>query len=99
MIVQTRKKERKKRSSSRVSVDPIRKLKIWVLYPYLETSDPNLQHYYDFKQSLQEYTKVFKELDADWIWQPVTMQNYKETIGAIKRKSGRKIPLVLNLCD
>jgi D-alanine-D-alanine ligase len=99
MIVQTRKKERKKRSSSRVSVDAIRKLKIWVLYPYLETSDPNLQHYYDFKQSLQEYTKVFTELDADWIWEPVTMQNYKETVGSIKRRSGRKIPLVLNLCD
>lgn len=99
MIVQTRKKGHKKRASSRVSVDPIRKLKIWVLYPHLETSDPNLQHYYDFKQSLQEYTKVFKELDADWIWQPVTMDNYRETIGSIKRRSGRKIPLVLNLCD
>jgi D-alanine-D-alanine ligase len=99
MIAQIKKKELKKKSSSRVSADPIRKLKIWVLYPYLETSDPNLQHYYDFKQSLQEYTKVFKELDADWQWQPVTMQNYAETIGSIKRKSGRKVPLVLNLCD
>lgn len=98
MIAQIKKKELK-RKSSRVSVDPIRKLKIWVLYPHLETSDPNLQHYYDFKQSLQEYTKVFQELDADWIWQPVTMQNFREVIGSIKRKSGRKIPLVLNLCD
>src|SRR5204863_4062929 len=43
--------------------------------------------------------KVFKELDADWIWQPVTLQNFKEVIGSIKRKSGRKVPLVLNLCD
>ncbi|HEY6504390.1 MAG TPA: hypothetical protein VIZ28_10485 [Chitinophagaceae bacterium] len=101
MIVQTRKKELKKKSprASRVSADPIRKLKIWVLFPYLETDDPNLQHYYDFKQSLQEYTAVFKELDADWTWQPVTMQNYKEVIGSIKRKSGKKVPLVLNLCD
>jgi D-alanine-D-alanine ligase len=98
MIVQTKKKGLKKKSS-RVSADPIRKLKIWVLYPYLETVDPNLEHYYDFKQSLEEYTKVFKELDADWIWEPVTMQNYKETIGSIKRRSGRKVPLVLNLCD
>jgi len=70
-----------------------------VLYPYLETTDPNLQHYYDFKQSLQEYTKVFKELDADWLWQPITMLNYKETIASIKKQSGRKVPLVLNLCD
>ena len=68
MIAQIKKKELKRKSSHRVSADPIRKLKIWVLYPYLETSDPNLQHYYDFKQSLEEYTKVFKELDADWQW-------------------------------
>jgi D-alanine-D-alanine ligase len=98
MIVQTRKKGLKKKSS-RVSADPIRKLKIWVLYPHLETSDPNLKHYYDFNQSLQEYTRVFKELDADWQWEPVTMENYRQTIASIKRRSGRKIPLVLNLCD
>jgi len=101
MIVQTKKKELKRKNTRapRVSADPIRKLKIWVLYPYLETQDPNLQHYYDFNQSLQEYTAVFKELAADWIWQPVTMLNYKEVIGTIKRKSGKKVPLVFNLCD
>lgn len=99
MIVQTRKKELKKRKVSRAVADPIRKLKIWVLYPYLQTDDPNLQYYYDFTQSLQEYTKVFEELNADWIWQPVTMENYRETIAGIKKRSGRKIPLVLNLCD
>ena len=98
MIAQAKKKELRKKSS-RVSVDPIRKLKVWVLYPYLETEDPNLKHYYDFEHSLKEYTKVFNELDADWIWQPVTIHNYKEVIGSLKRKSGRKIPLVLNLCD
>jgi D-alanine-D-alanine ligase len=100
MIAQTKKKELKKKSSrTAVSTDPIRKLKIWVLYPYLKTDDPNLQHYYDFNQSFQEYTRVFRELDADWIWQPVTMADYREVIGSIKRRSGRKIPLVLNLCD
>ncbi|HLG39475.1 MAG TPA: hypothetical protein VI461_07395 [Chitinophagaceae bacterium] len=98
MIVQVKKKERRKKSS-RVSVDPIRKLKIWVLYPHLETDDPNLKHYYDFDHSIKEYTKVFQELDADWQWQPVTINNYKEVIGSIKRKSGKKVPLVLNLCD
>lgn len=98
MIVQTRKKERKKKVS-KVAADPIRKLKIWVLYPYLQTDDPNLKYYYDFSQSLAEYTKVFEELDADWTWQPVTMENYKETIAGLKKRSGRKIPLVLNLCD
>jgi D-alanine-D-alanine ligase len=38
-------------------------------------------------------------LDADWTWEPITLQNYKEVVGSIKKRSGRKIPLVLNLCD
>jgi D-alanine-D-alanine ligase len=98
MIVQTRKKELKKKVA-KVAADPIRKLKIWILFPYLESEDPNLQYYYDFTQSLAEYKKIFDTLRADWTWQPVTMQNYKEVIASVKKKSGRKIPLVLNLCD
>ena len=94
MIGQVKKKGLKKKVSRRES-DPIRKLKVWVLYPHLQTDDPNLQYYYDFSQSLKEYTAVFTELGADWIWQPVTLSNYKEIIGSIKKKSGRKIPLVL----
>lgn len=98
MIGQIKKKGLKKKASTS-GQDPIQKLKVWVLYPHLQTSDPNLQYYYDFSQSLKEYTTVFKELNADWIWQPVTMNDYTEVIGSIKKRSGRKIPLVLNLCD
>lgn len=72
---------------------------IWVLAPHLETDDPNLQHYYDFTQSIREYTKVFEELQADWKWQPVTMQNFREIIRDIARSKKEKTPLVLNLCD
>lgn len=100
MIVQTRKKEGKKKASiATAPPDPITKLKIWVLYPHLETEDPNLKYYYDFTQSLQEYTAVFETLKADWVWQPVTMLNYKEIVAGLKKRSGRKIPLILNLCD
>lgn len=99
MIAQTGKRELKKKVQKKVESDPLRKLKIWVLYPYLQTEDPNLQYYYDFSQSLKEYTGVFKQLNADWIWQPVTMSDYKEVIAGIRKRSGRKIPLVLNLCD
>jgi D-alanine-D-alanine ligase len=74
-------------------------LKIWVLVPYIETDDVNIQYYYDFSQSLEEYTKVFAELEADWQWQPVTIQNYKSIIASIKLMSGSKTPVVLNLCD
>ena len=98
MIVRKRIKELKKREVKKAA-DPLEKLKIWILYPFLETEDPNLQYYYDFSQSQQEYSKVFTELIADWTWQPVTMKNFREVISGIRKKSGRKIPLVLNLCD
>ncbi|PZR29497.1 MAG: hypothetical protein DI535_01945 [Citrobacter freundii] len=99
MIAQTGKRELKKKVQKKVESSPLRKLKIWVLYPYLQTEDPNLQYYYDFSQSLKEYTEVFKQLNADWIWQPVTMSDYKDVVAGIRKRSGRKIPLVLNLCD
>jgi D-alanine-D-alanine ligase len=98
MIGQVKKKGLKKRVARTVS-NPVEKLKVWVLYPYLQTDDPNLKYYYDFSQSLREYTAAFEELQADWTWQPVTTDNYKEVIATIRKKSGRKIPLVLNLCD
>src|SRR5579885_3658990 len=97
MIVQT-KRELKKRPPSATALT-LEQLKIWVLYPYFETDDPNLKHYYDFSHSLGEFTKVFKELDADWVWQPVTMKDYKEVISAIRKKSKGKFPFVFNLCD
>lgn len=99
MIGQVKKKGLKKKSALRTGTDLLEKLKVWVLYPHLQTDDPNLQYYYDFSQSLQEYTSVFETLKADWIWQPVTLDNYPEIIAGIKKRSGRKIPLVLNLCD
>jgi D-alanine-D-alanine ligase len=72
---------------------------IWVLAPHLESEDPNLKYYYDFTQSIAEYTKVFKELNTDWKWQPVTVDNYKAIIQSIANSKNGKTPLVLNLCD
>ena len=72
---------------------------IWVLAPHLESDDPNIQHYYDFTQSIVEYTKVFEELKAEWKWQPVTMDNFKTIIRSIAESKNGKTPLVLNLCD
>lgn len=72
---------------------------IWVLAPHLESDDPNIQHYYDFSQSIKEYTKVFEELKVPWKWQPVTMHNYAEIIRSIAVSANGKTPLVLNLCD
>ena len=84
------------------TTESIRLLKpytIWVLAPHLESEDPNIQHYYDFSQSIQEFTKVFEELKAQWKWQPVTMDNFREIIQSIAVSANGKTPLILNLCD
>lgn len=72
---------------------------VWVLAPHLESDDPNIQYYYDFSQSIKEYTRVFEELETEWRWQPVTMLDFKTVIRSIAKDKSGKTPLVLNLCD
>ncbi|MBM3416863.1 MAG: hypothetical protein FJY20_10590 [Bacteroidetes bacterium] len=81
------------------AVKLLRPYTIGVLAPHLETDDPNLQHYYDFTHSKEEFTKVFEELKASWKWQPVTKDNYKTIIHSIAQSKNGKTPLILNLCD
>jgi D-alanine-D-alanine ligase len=80
---------------------PLNQLYVWVLVPHLETNDPNINYYYDFSQSIAEYTKTFNELDVEWKWQPVTIKDYKKVIDRIAKKNEKddKIHLVFNLCD
>jgi D-alanine-D-alanine ligase len=87
-----------------ISVKPpipisLNQLKIWVLVPGLETDDPAIQYYYDFSQSLSEFSIVFEELRIDWKWQPVTMDNFRTVIDEINTSANGKSPFVLNLCD
>ncbi len=80
---------------------PLNKIKVWVLAPYVQTNDANIDYYYDFSQSIEEYTKTFAELGLQWQWQPVTMQTYVEVIEKIveEKNSGNLFPIVLNICD
>ncbi len=80
---------------------PLDQLKVWVLAPKVETDDPNLEYYYDFTQSIQEYTKTFAELGIPWVWQPVTMHNFRQVIDdiAMQRTIGACFPVVFNICD
>ena len=84
-----------------LSAIPLNQLFVWVLAPHLETKDANIDYYYDFSQSIAEYTKAFNELDVPWKWQPVTIKNYKKIIDTIAAKSSKdnKTHLVFNLCD
>jgi D-alanine-D-alanine ligase len=76
-------------------------IKVWVLAPALSTGNENIDYYYDFSQSIAEYTHVFQSLQMQWQWQPVSMQDYVRIISAIadEKKKGQYMPVVLNLCD
>jgi D-alanine-D-alanine ligase len=81
---------------------PIKQLykpKIWVLAPYLETNEENIDYYYDFSHSKKEYEKVFNNLQLPWEWKEVTNLNFKSTIDEISQSQTKQTPIVLNLCD
>jgi len=84
-----------------ISTEQIASIRIWVLAPSLQTNDPNLDYYYDFTQSIAEYTKIFSDLGINWQWQPVSLQDYATVIGRIQdeKEKGMYTPVVLNLCD
>ncbi len=88
-------------SSEWIPAVPVNRLKIWVLAPCLLTNDANIDYYYDFSQSIAEYTKTFAELNINWHWQPVTMNDYEVIIDGIvaEKEAGKFFPVVLNLCD
>ena len=76
-------------------------IKVWVLAPYLITDDENLGYYYDFSQSINEYTRTFSELKLDWKWQQVTVNNFTTIIDEIifEKKADKCLPVVFNICD
>jgi D-alanine-D-alanine ligase len=78
-----------------------RPLKVWVLAPYLHSADENIDYYYDFTQSIEEYKRTFEELDIAWVWQPVTMNSYIDIIDEIisEKITGPYFPIVFNICD
>jgi len=87
--------------SSLLTAEEYRRLKVWVLAPSLVTNDPNIDYYYDFTQSIEEYTRVFAALNIHWQWQPVTMEDYGTIISTIvgEKQRDTSFPIVLNLCD
>jgi D-alanine-D-alanine ligase len=78
---------------------PLDHLKVWVLAPYIQTNEENIDYFYDFSQSIAEYTRTFAELKIEWQWQPVTLQDYQTVIAAIEADRLQHLPIVLNLCD
>jgi D-alanine-D-alanine ligase len=76
-----------------------KELFVWVLAPFVETNDENLDYYYDYTQSIEEFTIAFKELNIQWKWQQVTNDNYKSLIDIIIMTSTPENTVIINLCD
>ncbi len=74
-------------------------IEVWILVPFVETSDPNLQYYNDYSQSHAEYARVFASLSVPWHWQPVQLADYRAVIDGITASRGSALPVMLNLCD
>ncbi|MEO6288279.1 MAG: hypothetical protein ABIO76_00070 [Ginsengibacter sp.] len=72
---------------------------VWVLAPFVETNDDNLDYYYDFTQSIEEYSTAFTELGILWKWQQVTNENYRSVIECIITTASSENTVVINLCD
>lgn len=87
--------------STNLASFPSNDIFIYVLAPHLVTADENINYYYDFSQSIAEYTKTFLELNIPWKWQPVTMLDYNQIIQGISKEkiAFGKIPVIINLCD
>lgn len=82
-----------------MQTDALKKYYYWVLAPQISTTDGNIECYYDFTQSIAEYTAVFNELEVNWKWQPVTINDYREVVARIAASGNGLTPLVINLCD
>lgn len=76
-----------------------KELFVWVIAPFVETDDPHLNYYYDYTQSIEEFTTAFKELRIKWKWQPVTNQNYKTIVDHIGSSAPSENIVIINLCD
>ena len=70
-----------------------------VLAPHVHTADETIDYYYDFSQSIEEFTRAFALLHLSWHWQPVTMQNFKDLVDDFIAKYKAKELLFFNLCD
>ncbi len=71
---------------------------VWVLAPFLQTEDENLKFYYDYTQSIAEYTKVFSSLKCSWKWENITLDNIDFVIEKIIAQKD-KINIAFNICD
>lgn len=86
-------------SPSTGEAQPPAPLLVWVLAPYLETTDPNIDCYSDYSQSRAEYERAFDALGIEWRWELVSLDGVEATLERVTRESEGFTPVVFNLCD
>ena len=86
-------------SPSSGEAQPPAPLLVWVLAPFLETTDPNIDCYSDYSQSQAEYQRAFDALGIEWRWEPVSLDGVEATLERVTRESEGFTPVVFNLCD
>ena len=76
-------------------------IEVYVLAPSVESEEEHIEYYYDFTQSIAEYTNVFRDLNLKWHWRPVNINTFALVIEEIYEVHQNQIifPIVLNLCD
>ena len=79
----------------------INQMIVFVLAPSVESEDEQIEYYYDFTQSITEYTQVFRDLNLTWHWRPVNMNTFTTVIDEIVdiHQTPNILSVVLNLCD
>ena len=76
-----------------------KQLFVIVLAPQVHTADETINYYYDFSASIDEFTRAFATLKINWLWQPVTLQNFKSLIDDATATHAGKQLLFFNVCD
>ncbi len=77
----------------------IRGYSVWLLFPSLQSDDPNLQYYYDFEPALAEYTRAFAELGCEWHSTYVRVDNIESVLDDIESRIDPDSSVIINLCD
>lgn len=70
-----------------------------VLAPQVQPANDTIDYYYDFSQSIGEFTKAFASLHLEWEWLPVTTANFRAKLDERIQEQNGKPLLVFNLCD
>ncbi|MDX2230585.1 MAG: ATP-grasp domain-containing protein [Leptolyngbyaceae cyanobacterium bins.349] len=78
---------------------PKEQLFVWAFIPYRVTEQGLIGEFYDNPSYRQELANVFIELEVQWKWQPITLENMSRVVQDVAASKRNYVPVVLNYCD